>query len=204
MRVSKARGDWIEVGILRRHGFECVRTRHGCAKQLRFGSFGLCFAHCQPSHEAGITMQHLRCVAALFTANVYFGILAALAAEPNVDAPPELEFAPQCKTKPAEPFASGPTTILPRFISDNPPHQPPYPAKFRERRVVGTIHMLLLVNEQGRVTRVRLVQSTGYPELDQLGLESTRDWKLAPGIVDGKAQCMWQQFTLTWGTPPGL
>jgi TonB family protein len=69
----------------------------------------------------------------------------------------------------------------------------------------GTIYMLLLVNEQGRVTRARLVQSTGYPELDQLGLESTRDWKLPPGTVAGKARCMWQQFTLNWwGSGPGL
>jgi TonB family protein len=147
-------------------------------------------------------MQQLGHVAVLIT--VFFGMLAALAAEPNADAPPELEFAAPCKTIPAEPFASGPTTLLPRFTPGDPPRQPPYPAKFRERSVLGTIHMLLLVNEQGRVTRVRLVQSTGYPELDQIGLESTRDWKLAPGTVDGKAQCMWQQFTLTWGSTPAL
>jgi len=149
-------------------------------------------------------MQHLRRVAVLFTANVYFGMLAARAAEPSADAQPDLEFAAQCKTIPAEPFASGPTIILPRFTPDKPPRQPPYPAKFRKHGVLGTIHMLLLVNEQGRVTRVRLVQSTGYPELDQIGLESTRDWKLVPGTVDGKAQCMWQQFTLTWGSVPRL
>ena len=38
----------------------------------------------------------------------------------------------------------------------------------------------------------------GYPALDQLGLDTTRGWKIAPGTVDGKVQCMWRVFELTW------
>jgi TonB family protein len=56
----------------------------------------------------------------------------------------------------------------------------------------------VLVNEQGRVVRVKLIESTGYPALDKAGLESTRDWRVNAGTVDGKARCMWGRFSLTW------
>jgi TonB family protein len=58
--------------------------------------------------------------------------------------------------------------------------------------------MLLQVNEEGRVSQVLVVKSTGYPALDQVGLDATRGWKIAPGTVDGKVRCMWRVFELSW------
>src|ERR1044071_10325645 len=94
------------------------------------------------------TMLHAKRIATLFTATVYFGMQAALAAQP-VAPPTELEFAARCKSKPAERFASDAIIIPPRLLPDSPPPKPPYPAKYRQRRIVINIRMLALVNEQG-------------------------------------------------------
>ena len=109
------------------------------------------------------------------------------------------DFGRPCKQPPAEhrePPAPG--TVLPRFTPENPPRWPGYPKESRKRGEHGTVHMLLLVNEEGRVSRVMVLKSTGYPALDQVGLDATRDWKIAPGTVDGKVQCMWRRFELSW------
>jgi TonB family protein len=134
-------------------------------------------------------MKQLRCVVALLTATLNFGI--TLAGEPDATAPTELVFDAQCETMPPETQEPGHVVTGPRFTPKNPPLEPPYPAKSRKRGERGTVQMRVLVNEQGRVARVKLVESTGYPALDKVGLESTRDWKLAPGTVDGNPKCMW-------------
>lgn len=109
------------------------------------------------------------------------------------------DFDRPCRLSPAEEQEpSGPGIVLPRFTAENPPRWPGYPKESRKRMEHGTVKMLLLVNEKGRVSRAKVTKSTGFPALDQVGLDATRDWKIAPGTVDGKVQCMWRTFELTW------
>jgi TonB family protein len=58
--------------------------------------------------------------------------------------------------------------------------------------------MVLLVNEDGYVSQAKVLKSTGLDVLDRAGFEATRDWRLAPGTVNGEVRCMWITFTTAW------
>jgi TonB family protein len=144
-------------------------------------------------------MRRLRLVVSLVAVTAWLGPQFSLAAESAASAPLARDFRRPCKTPPAEEREpSGPGIVLPRFTPENPPRWPGYPKESRKRGEQGTVKMLLLVNEKGRVSHARVVKSTGYPALDQLGLDTARDWKIAPGAVDGQVQCMWRVFELSW------
>jgi TonB family protein len=144
-------------------------------------------------------MKRLRLLVPLLAMTAWLVPPFALAAESARSESFARDFGRPCKTPPAqETEPSGPGIVLPRFTPANPPRWPGYPKEARKRGQQGTVKMLLLVNEEGRVSRARVVRSTGYPALDQVGLDATRDWKIAPGSVDGKVQCIWREFELSW------
>jgi TonB family protein len=144
-------------------------------------------------------MRRLGLVVPFVAVTAWLGPQIALAAESAVSASSARDFGRPCKLLPAEELEpSGPGIVLPRFTPANPPRWPGFPKESRKRGEHGTVKMLLLVNEEGRVSHAKVVKSTGYPALDQVGLDATRDWKIAPGTVDGKVQCMWRVFELSW------
>jgi TonB family protein len=146
-----------------------------------------------------MAMKSLGLVVTLVALSACLAAQSAPAVESATSASTSRDFKRPCKLPPAEEKeASGPGIILPRFTPANPPRWPGYPKGSRERGEYGTLHMLVLVNEKGRASQVKLVKSTGYPALDQVGLDATRDWKIAPGTVDGKVQCMWRVFEFSW------
>jgi TonB family protein len=103
-----------------------------------------------------------------------------------------------CASIASDAEVSGSRVTRPRFTRERPGLSPGYPDAARKRGEHGTLEMLLLVNEQGDVSQVKVLKSTGSPDLDRAGLEITRSWKLAPGTIDGKARCIWQRHSLTW------
>jgi periplasmic protein TonB len=60
------------------------------------------------------------------------------------------------------------------------PH-PDYPSPLRARHLTGSGLFRLHVNEQGKVTSVEILQSTGHRELDDEGLKAFRQWRAKPG-----------------------
>jgi TonB family protein len=111
----------------------------------------------------------------------------------------ELDFRRPCEAMPATAeLLSGPGVTLPHMSPKWPPKIGPYPKEAKQRKESGVVEMLLLVNEEGYVTRAKVLKSSGSDSLDRFSLETTKDFRVEPGRVDGKATCMWMPFTSTW------
>ncbi len=65
----------------------------------------------------------------------------------------------------------------------NPP--PPYPDQSRRAGEQGVVGIVIAVTPDGSVSDVRVVQSSGYPALDEAAREAARRWRFRPGTRDG-------------------
>ena len=61
---------------------------------------------------------------------------------------------------------------------------PKYPPELLRARVEGTVVLLFVVDESGRVLEPR-VESTTHPAFEQPALEAVRRWKFRPGSREG-------------------
>jgi protein TonB len=82
------------------------------------------------------------------------------------------------------------TGPVPVYNVDRPPRllrqvKPVYPADAFTKKVEGTVVVELLIDDMGRVARMRIVQSV--PLLDRAALEAVRQWVFAPAIKRGQA-----------------
>jgi TonB family protein len=138
-------------------------------------------------------------IAVFLVAPLLFAFRSGIAAEPAATEAEVLDFGRSCAVAAAtEEILSGPGVTLPHLTPKWPPKAPPYPKEAKKRKESGAVQMLLLVNEEGYVTRARLVKSSGSKSLDRASLESSKDFRLEPGRLDGKVTCMWMPFTSTW------
>jgi TonB family protein len=55
-----------------------------------------------------------------------------------------------------------------------------YPESARQQRIEGRVEIAIDTDEQGNVTSVRLVRSSGNRQLDEETLRQARNWKLKP------------------------
>lgn len=63
---------------------------------------------------------------------------------------------------------------------------PPYPESAREDQEQGVVQILVNVDETGRVLSLRLMRSSGYPDLDQSAMHTIRtEWRFIPARVGG-------------------
>jgi protein TonB len=116
---------------------------------------------------------------------------------------PATEPLPPAQANPApEPAPSPALPITPPRAADyriNP--KPSYPSLSRRLGEAGTVRLNILVNPDGSVVRLELVQSSGYPRLDQSAMETVQSsWKFEPARQDGQPVSAWVivpiQFTL--------
>ena len=57
----------------------------------------------------------------------------------------------------------------------------------------------VLVDANGRAADAKLVQSSGFPRLDEAAVDGVKaNYRFAPGTVDGKPQPMRYTFKFTW------
>jgi protein TonB len=74
-----------------------------------------------------------------------------------------------------------------------------YPPTSRRLGEQGSVTLQVLVDIDGRVVEVKLVQSSGFDRLDQAALDGVRtNYRFAAGTVDGKPQQMWYTIKYTW------
>ena len=64
---------------------------------------------------------------------------------------------------------------------------PRYPYESRRLKEQGTVVLDVLLGPDGRVERIGLRSSSGYPRLDQAALEAVRHWRWSPMVRDGRA-----------------
>ena len=61
-----------------------------------------------------------------------------------------------------------------------------YPPDLRKAKIEGSVTLVFVLDESGRVTDPRVEQST-RPEFEKPALEAVRKWRFRPGMRDGQA-----------------
>jgi len=87
----------------------------------------------------------------------------------------------------ASEFISAPITppSADTYALHNP--KPPYPISSRENGEQGAVMLYACITDHGKVDRVALVQSSGYPALDRSALNTVRHWSFRPAQESGKS-----------------
>lgn len=63
----------------------------------------------------------------------------------------------------------------------------PYPPELRQKGIEGNVMVLIVINEQGEVQKVRILKSSGYEAFDQAALNAAKKELYSPAKRDGKA-----------------
>jgi len=71
----------------------------------------------------------------------------------------------------------------PRVVFQPPPE---YPAALRKQKLDGTVHVLFMVDRNGRVESP-IVQKSTHPAFEQPALQAVRRWRFEPGKRNGEA-----------------
>ncbi len=64
--------------------------------------------------------------------------------------------------------------------------KPPYPITSRENGEQGAVMLYACITDHGKVERLDLAQSSGYPALDRSALNTVRHWSFRPAQESGK------------------
>lgn len=99
-----------------------------------------------------------------------------------------------------EPVRSAPAkaTVIqatPRY-NRNPP--PTYPRIARKRGYEGTVVLDVFVKKDGNVGDLRILETSGYKQLDQSAKRSVKAWQFKPGKKGGKTAAMWVRVPVTF------
>jgi len=70
----------------------------------------------------------------------------------------------------------------PEAISQVPPN---YPNELRKAKIEGSVTLVFLLNEQGRVEDAR-IENSSRAEFEKPALDAIRKWKFRPGVKDGQ------------------
>ncbi len=70
-----------------------------------------------------------------------------------------------------------------RLLSAEPPR---YPTEARRRRETGTVVLMVVVDEEGRVGAISIAESSGVERLDKAALNAVRRWRWSPMVIDGR------------------
>ena len=65
--------------------------------------------------------------------------------------------------------------------------KPPYPISSRENGEQGAVMLYACITDHGKVERLDLAQSSGYPALDRSALNTVRHWSFRPAQESGKS-----------------
>lgn len=63
---------------------------------------------------------------------------------------------------------------------------PAYPAELRKARIEGSVTLVFVLDENGRVEEPR-VENSSRPEFEKPALDAIRKWRFRPGMKDGQA-----------------
>lgn len=71
-----------------------------------------------------------------------------------------------------------------KMISATPPR---YPIESRRLREQGTVTLAVLLTIEGRVDRLSVAKSSGFPRLDHAASSAVRHWRWSPTVREGQA-----------------
>ncbi|HMS15508.1 MAG TPA: TonB family protein [Planctomycetota bacterium] len=96
---------------------------------------------------------------------------------PLVAAPPMVAPPSALPTDAAEPV------VLPEPLPGNP--DPVYPRGALVKGHFGTVHLVVLVDPDGRPTDIKVTVSSGYESLDRAARDAVAQWRFQPGTRNG-------------------
>lgn len=76
------------------------------------------------------------------------------------------------------------TESKPLLTADNKP--PAYPRLARQLNQEGVVILLVEVSENGMVSGIKVIKSTGYKLLDDSAIKTVKEWRFIPPTKDGK------------------
>lgn len=79
---------------------------------------------------------------------------------------------------------------------------PTYPADLKKARIEGSVTLLFVLNEEGRVEDPR-VENSSRPEFEKPALEAIRKWRFRPGMKEGRAVRTFIRQPLRFRIPAG-
>ncbi|MBU8910372.1 MAG: energy transducer TonB, partial [Desulfobacterales bacterium] len=68
---------------------------------------------------------------------------------------------------------------------------PAYPVIARKRGYQGTVELMVLVSEKGKVSSLKIFKSSGYKSIDRQAVKTVKTWLFEPGKKQGIPQEMW-------------
>ena len=90
--------------------------------------------------------------------------------------------------------SAAPDVVPPKVLR---PVQAPYPRAALEAGIQGKVLLVVTIDEQGRVTRARVVRGLGHG-LDEAAVEAVKQFTFSPGTVDGRKGPMDIRYTYTF------
>lgn len=70
-----------------------------------------------------------------------------------------------------------------RLLSAEPPR---YPTEARRRHETGTVVLMVVVDEEGRVSAISVAETSGADRLDKAALNAVRRWRWSPMVINGR------------------
>ncbi len=132
---------------------------------------------------------------------------------PHMDIPPPFVPAPDIvidapvtttaivvtrEAAPPPPPPPPPPRTQPKQDPRHPFERPEYPPTSRRLGEEGTVVLLLLVTEDGRIADAKLDKSSGFPRLDEAALRGSKRWRAIPSKEGEKPVAAWGRFAITF------
>ncbi|MCQ2391896.1 MAG: energy transducer TonB [Kiritimatiellae bacterium] len=121
------------------------------------------------------------------------GLPIPVAPPPNpTNRPPELPPQDTAKAEPAKSATAAPEPARETAHIQAPPappssFRPKYPTNCRRRGEEGVVSLEIDVNVLGQAIDVRILISSGFPDLDEAAVKAAKKARFAPATQDGKA-----------------
>lgn len=117
-------------------------------------------------------------------------------ARPDLSAPTALDLGVAIHIGQFETSNMADQFVFEAYELDQPPQAvvrvpPPYPYQARERGIEGVVQVRLLVNADGTVGQVQIVDARPKGMFEDAVMKSVPQWKFNPGKVEGKPVTSW-------------
>ena len=83
-------------------------------------------------------------------------------------------------------------------INERAPCKPNYPQASLRNSEMGTVKLQLLVNVNGYVSRAKVVETSGFRDLDRAALVGFMGCKFKPPVKDGNVTETWIDVRYVW------
>lgn len=81
--------------------------------------------------------------------------------------------------------------------------KPSYPPLARRSGYQGRLILRFLVSREGKVTRIKVVRSSGYSILDRVAIKTVRHWRFSPASRKGRPIPFWMEVPVVFDLREG-